>query len=647
MARKRPQATLVDRLVGAIEPALIMVMVSGLMLFLLDVWYQGPVPERMRWILFWFVFGIVLITRVSMEIGGQQAKGYGLLLGGAVGLVVMSFGGFWPFIFLVMGIVWWATHKLTYDCTLLDEDQDAGVGLLQESGLDRSALADGGEGETEAGSSEHRFDDPEEMDTSLMPDRPKRKFWEKSKGGVDRPHCAGGLADLFHRCLDPAVRAGTVVRAVGAGGAADVAVVLLPGLPGQRDGAVAVDQLPEPEALPAACKLKMPGAMTAMWLSTGALMITGLTVAAALLPVQLTRLGARRGSSSQSDQLSASNYAMLKDSGVQGDGAQSEGEAASKSQGPPESQGKAEGSGKTNDPNASKQTNGDGREGGSGGQGRSKSGAAKGKPGASQGGQQGKSGGQNDQAGERSKGRDSSGEPSKGKAQDGRSNDQAEGKSKSEGGDRKDGSQEGEKSSSESQKSDDSSSQSFKPPSLPQFGLDWLRTPILVVGIAVGIFGLIRYHRDLIQVIRALIMSLLALFGFGWRTEREGRAAKEEEPPAPPPRPFSSYANPFDSGLVHQLSPDALVVYSFEALEAWAYEREMPRCAARNAVGVRQPNRRGAARAGTGRREAGRVFRSPGLRATRVPREVLEPLEQYWRALEAAAWSAPATSAAS
>ena len=179
MARKRSQATLVNYLVAAIEPALIMIMVGSLMFFLLDTWYEGEFLDRLRWILFWFVFGIVLITRVSMQIGGEQAKGYGLALGGAVALVATRLTGFQPFLLIVMGIVWWATHKLTLDCTLLDEDQDTGVGLLQQSGLDPSAMADTGEPEPAPRS----HDDPDAMDTSLLPDRPWWKFWGETATG--------------------------------------------------------------------------------------------------------------------------------------------------------------------------------------------------------------------------------------------------------------------------------------------------------------------------------------------------------------------------------------------------------------------------------------------------------------------------------
>ena len=87
MARTRRRGTLVDYLVAGIEPALIIAMVGSLMFFLLDMWYDGPVIDRLRWILFWFVLGIVLITRVSMQIGTNLALGYGVTLGGAVALV--------------------------------------------------------------------------------------------------------------------------------------------------------------------------------------------------------------------------------------------------------------------------------------------------------------------------------------------------------------------------------------------------------------------------------------------------------------------------------------------------------------------------------------------------------------------------------
>lgn len=648
MARKKLRATLVDHLVAAIEPALIMLMVGGLMFFLLDVWYDGPVLERMRYILFWFIFGIVLITRVGMQIGGEQAKGYGVMLGGAVALVITVLAGFQPFALVAMGVAWWATHKLTYDCTLLDEDQDTGVGLLQESGLDPTARGDTGEEAVAPDSREDLPDDPEAMDTSLMPDRPGWKFWKKDEGGKQRPHAPGVWLIYFTIAAIPLFGLGQwLVPSVQEDRRTWLSFYFLAYLASGMGLLLSTSFLNLRRYLRRR-KLKMPAAMTATWLTTGAILIGVLTVAAALLPVPLARLGAARESSANADHLGASKYAMLKDSGVQGDGAQSEGRAASKASEAPESQGKPEGSGETNDPDARRQTNGQGREGGSGGRGQAKSGAPRGKPGASQSGQQGKSGGANDQARDRSKGRERSAQQAKGdgraKPQDGRSDNRAEGKAPSNGGDEKGHSDQRDRSSSDHQNSGSPPSQGLRPPTLPLTALGWLRMPIMAAGIAVVIYGLIRYWRDLVQVIQSLIAAILALFGFGWQPRVDAVVDQDEEKAGPPPRPFASYSNPFDSGLVHQLSPDALIVYSFEALEAWAYERELAR--EPHETPLEFVNRLGEARPELGQDAARMVgyfvaliYGQRGFRA-----EVLAPLEQFWRTLEASAWTIPATS---
>ena len=107
-------------------------------------------------------------------------------------------------------------------------------------------------------------------------------------------------------------------------------------------------------------KLKMPAAMTATWLSTGAIVIVGLTLLAAALPLPGTGWNVVRGSTPASSNLRASKNAMLRDSGVQGGGRRGEGQAASKGSKPPASSGKEKGSGQNNDPNAAQQTAGKG-----------------------------------------------------------------------------------------------------------------------------------------------------------------------------------------------------------------------------------------------------------------------------------------------
>ncbi len=365
MARNRSRGTLVDYLVAAIEPALIMIMVGSLMFFLLDLWYEGPVLERLRWILFWFVFGIVLITRVSMQIGSSLAMGYGVALGGAVALVASMLTGFRPALIVILGVVWWATHKLTFDCTLLDEDQDAGVGLLQESGLDRATLDDQSPSPPRrrpGGDGRFAFARPSRVEESRTATRTRRAG----------PHPPGvwliyftlaslplfGLGQWFVPAVEEERRGGLFVYflayiASGMGLLLATSFLNLRRYLRQR-------------------KVKMPGAMTATWLSTGAILIAGLTFMAAVLPLPGSGVSPLRGSTHESSNLRASRAAILKDSGVQGEGAQSEGPAAAKAKAPPSSTSEPKGSGKTNDPNASQQTSGKGKGGGKSGPGNSK-----------------------------------------------------------------------------------------------------------------------------------------------------------------------------------------------------------------------------------------------------------------------------------
>ena len=289
-----------------------------------------------------------------------------------------------------------------------------------------------------------------------------------------------------------------------------------------------------------------------------------------------------RGSTTNQSDLRASEHVILKDSGVQGEGTPSEGPAASKSGSPPKSSGKAKGSGKTNDPNASQQTNGQGKPGGD---------WARGVPSPATARQARtlprrsarQEGSRQDQSGDQGKKGDQSGEQAKGdqaKGQDGRSKDQAERGKDAEADSKQSeekGSEQGdEKSSAENPNPSDGGSPPLQLPPIALTSLAWLKGPIMVVGILILIFGLFRYGGVLLQALRALIAALLSGFWFGGpRKPKKDEEVEEEK--APPPRPFASYVNPFDAGLDHQFSPNDLVIYSFEALEAWPYENELAR----------------------------------------------------------------------
>src|SRR5437660_12879168 len=130
--KSESQPTLADYVIVAVSPALIMALVGSLVFFLVEVLYVGEYGARMRWILFCFVFGSVLVSRISMETEIAERAGlYGVVLALLVWIGLQTYvayapsgplAGLGPFInaFLV-AVTWWSAHRLTWDCTHLDD----------------------------------------------------------------------------------------------------------------------------------------------------------------------------------------------------------------------------------------------------------------------------------------------------------------------------------------------------------------------------------------------------------------------------------------------------------------------------------------------------------------------------------------------
>src|SRR5262245_12011620 len=124
MARRSPE-TLADYLVVAIAPALIVLLVGSLMWFLVEVFYQGEYKGRLLWIMAMFVIAIVGVARISIEEGMARASLFGWALAAAIGMALVKLVSDGLFLSAsIMILVWWAAHKLTWDCTVIDEDQD-------------------------------------------------------------------------------------------------------------------------------------------------------------------------------------------------------------------------------------------------------------------------------------------------------------------------------------------------------------------------------------------------------------------------------------------------------------------------------------------------------------------------------------------
>jgi hypothetical protein len=132
MQLKKPSPTVADYLVIGISPVLIMLLVGSLCFFLIEVFFRGEAIGSVRWVMFWFVMAVVLVSRIGIEQGTGQAAVYGLALAAVTWLYLLRIHPAFILGMILLGVVWWCAHKLTWDCSLIDDDEDAsGSGLLE------------------------------------------------------------------------------------------------------------------------------------------------------------------------------------------------------------------------------------------------------------------------------------------------------------------------------------------------------------------------------------------------------------------------------------------------------------------------------------------------------------------------------------
>ncbi len=124
-AQKRVEKTSLDYLVAAFNPLLIMLLVGSLVFFLIQVFYQGEMTGGVRWVLFWFVLAIVLVSRIGIEQSPVHAGIYGAGLAAASWLFLMQTHPAFLLGIVCLAVVWWSAHRLVKDCTLIDDEQDA------------------------------------------------------------------------------------------------------------------------------------------------------------------------------------------------------------------------------------------------------------------------------------------------------------------------------------------------------------------------------------------------------------------------------------------------------------------------------------------------------------------------------------------
>jgi hypothetical protein len=570
MAAEREPPTLADYAVTAISPVLIMLMVGSLVFFLVTVLPTGDYKERLLYTSFFFVIGAVLVARIAIQIDSGRAAMYGVGLAFVTFLAMTRFveypsrswlGSFgWLVNLGLMGLIWWSAHRLTWDCTHIDEKKEAsGRGVLAAAGLDADA------GKSESGSERKDQPDPRSRDAERTadPDEPRgrkrkkkrkkqsspladwleryRKYREQRK---NRPHTPGVWVIYFALAALPLFALGQSLIDPSDDDRRRATLLQMAAYIASALGLLVTTALLGLRRYLRQRKARVPTAMTASWLGLGGILIVVFLLIGAFLPRPHSEVPwfgvARPGKSDRQ----ASRYAQNRDSAGKGEGAA----------GDVRQKGEGNASGKNGEKGGSSGEKGDG-----GGKGEGKGGKGK----------NGKQGGKSDSGQKSEEGKDRDDKSSEDKSDDrssgGPDNDRRD-DAKGEGGSR-------DKSSGSSPKTGVAAAVE----KIAGF-LKWVVFAILAILVVIGIaLAILRYLAPFTDWARNLLDALrnwwASLFG-GKKPgrAREEAAVVEQLGPVRPP-PFTVFGNPFEDGTAEGRDPAELLEYTFAAVDSWAWDR--------------------------------------------------------------------------
>ena len=306
---QRLKATLLDYMVVAINPALIMLLIGSLVYFLLEMLYQGQYPERLHFCLTMFIFGAVLVARISMESGLERAAPFGIILALLMCVAMLRFVEYhgsnleqvgWIINYALVALILWCAYKLTWDCTLIDDMQDAsGEGLLQTARLDstgaKPAVAkptdapSGNKNELPNSTSRRAKKDRSEIPTTdILPleQAPTKRlsWWQRFLERRRRPHAPGIWIVYFSLAALPIFGLGQVFIPVENAGSRRYAFGLLCVYVACGLGLLLTTSFLGLRRYLRQRRLEMPVAMAGTWLTTGAVLIVAILIFTALVP---------------------------------------------------------------------------------------------------------------------------------------------------------------------------------------------------------------------------------------------------------------------------------------------------------------------------------------------------------------------------
>jgi hypothetical protein len=640
---KRLHMTAADYVAIAISPALIMALVGSLVFFLIEVMYTGEFVARLNYIFALFVFATVLIARISIEMGAEKASLFALALGVVMFLALMRFVEF-PSAFshlinlALMAVVWLSAHKLTWDCTLIDDDEDSsGEGLMQRIGVD-------GPGDGEPTTSTNGENRNELLDETVNEASVAQPWWQRFLSTRKKRHTPGLWVLYFSLAALPLFGIGQGWIPVSDTGRRRYAFILLFIYVLAALSLLVTTSFLGLRRYLRQRRIEMPIPVAGTWVATGAVLIAIVMFLALLVPrpaaeVAISRvpwqIGSPGGNSSSKYSIGNDGQQQQEDgtpTNTQQDNYNTDAQAPGPNKG---ASGQSEsGEQKSGDSGHSTSAGESGKAGKEPGNkadqpsSQSSAGQSDGKSPKDQTSREEKSGG-----GQRSQ---SSNSPSNNQTQQ-INNSQ---KNEQPAGQPKDGQPQQSASKPAAQPIQHPSTP--KSPPIPQAvfnalgGLTGIVKVVLyaVIGLVIG-YLLWKHGRELAKAFMDILRELRAFFAqlFGGRTKAAVESEATEQAASARPVRFADFHDPFASGDARRLPPDELVRYTFSAFEAWASDHGCPRTPdrtpselLRTAVATESPMYDEA-------RRMVRLYSEVAYAARTVPREAANTLQGLWRSM--------------
>jgi hypothetical protein len=598
MARLRP--TNADYVAIAVSPALVMALVGSLVFFLIEVLYVGDYSARLNYVFALFVFATVLIARIAIEMGSERAAMFslplGLLMFVALGRFVEHAGAFgWLINLGLLAGVWWSSHKLTWDCTVIDDNQDSsGEGLLGRAGLDPPEGEGAGKDRPDKpvgspATGNELFNDPVDREAA------QPNLWQRLASASTGPHTPGLWVLYFSLAALPLFGVGQHWIPASDVGRRRYAFGLLAVYVAAGLSLLVTTSFLGLRRYLRQRNVEMPAPMAAAWVSLGGALILLVMFVAALLPRPAAEYAAaqppwRVGSPDDN----FSNRVSVGNEGTVDPEARERVTSDNQAEAPPTGEASAEAS-------SDQRTGGDQQDGEPGGEGGQEASdkadrsdrSQEAKPASEtssreseqpvdgEGEQQEQSQSRAQSAPESANGRDQQNPPSE-------DSPPTDSPSSNQESSASEGPASGESAMNEAFEHAEAAS----PPQSPMPGASAIMAMVvssisslfklvcyILLALAVCYFAwrnwpaIVRAFFEILQMIRDLIARL---FG-GGRVAAATDDGEQAAAPVAPRRTFAEFTDPFLSGRDRKASPVELVRYTFEAFEAWSSDRGQPR----------------------------------------------------------------------